>query len=78
MSDAVQVRCYISLIADALGCTRDYASNPLMELKQSAGLDAVVQLTRANWASHGVGESEAREMAGRYDWSDGSTGRPLP
>ncbi|MEO8450772.1 MAG: (Fe-S)-binding protein [Gemmatimonadota bacterium] len=77
-SEAVRVRCYISLVADALGCPRDYASNPLTGLKHAGRPEAVVQLTRTNWASHGITESEAREVAGRYDWSDDATGRLPP
>lgn len=77
-SEALDVRCYISLVADALGLVRDYASNPLAALKRSGGPDQVVQLTRPSWTSHGLTEGEAGEIAARYDWPGRSDQVPQP
>ena len=74
----IGVRCYISLVADALGCRRDYRDNLMKELKQTGDTDALVKLTRANWSSHGLAESEAREVAARYDWADRAGELPTP
>lgn len=76
--EEIGVRCYISLVADALGCRRDYPSNPLTEMKQQGGPDGLVQLTRVNWTSHGLTEPEAREVVSRYDWSGRSPELPPP
>jgi hypothetical protein len=67
--ESVGVRCYISIVADAMGVVRDYSTNPLPGLKRTGGSEALVQLTRANWSSHGWSESEARAAITRYDWS---------
>ena len=91
--EQVRVRCYISLIADALGCRRDYPSNPLVELKRSVGVGGsppsevgglppaptdLVELTRPNWSSHGLNETEARAALSRYDWSNQDPTLPPP
>ena len=76
--DEIGVRCYISLVADALGWRRDYPSNLLAEMKQHGGPEGLVQLTRANWASHGLTEPEARDVVSRYDWSGRSPELPPP
>ena len=77
-NDEIGVRCYISLVADALGCRRDYPSNLLTGMKQDATVNGLVQLTRGNWASHGLSEAEAREAVSRYDWSGRSPELPPP
>jgi len=76
-SQAVGVRCYISLVADALGCPRAHPGNLLAELKRS-GEPELVALTRRNWTSHGMSEAEARETVHRYAWSNDSTDRLSP
>ena len=76
--DSLRVRNYISLIADGLGLERRYPSNPLTAMKQVGESEAIVQLTRASWSTHGLSASEAREMAARYDWSGRSTSQPPP
>ncbi len=77
-SDAVAVRCYISIVADALGCRGSYRSNLMREFKSIGDAEGLVQLTRRNWTSHGVTESEAREMVARYDWSGRTPELPSP
>jgi heterodisulfide reductase subunit D len=75
----VAVRCWISIVADALGWVRDYPSNPLAEMKAAAGDAAeLVTLTRRRWASHGWSEEEASGVVARYDWSGGAPELPSP
>jgi hypothetical protein len=77
-NDAIEVRCYISLVADGLGVLREYPSNLLADLKRAGEPGPLVQLTRANWASHGWSESEARATIARYDWARADPDRPAP
>jgi hypothetical protein len=79
LADAdVQVRCYISLVADALGCQRDYPANLMADLKRARGLEQLVQLTRSSCASHGWTEAEARAAIARYDWDGTVSHLPSP
>ena len=77
-SDEVGVRCYISIVADALGCRGDYRSNMMREIKALADAEGLVQLTRRNWTSHGLTEAEAREVVMRYDWTGRAPELPPP
>lgn len=76
--ERIGVRCYISLVADALGCRRDYPSNLLTDMKRVGTVESLVQLTRGNWTSHGLAEPEATEVAARYDWTGRSSDLPSP
>jgi hypothetical protein len=75
---AVDVRCYISVVADGLGCDRDYRSNLVSTLKRSGEPETLVELTRANWSTHGWTEPEARAVLSSYDWSGRSGHLPPP
>lgn len=66
--DGFAVRNYISLLAESLGCARNYESNPLEELKRVGEPESIVARTEANWASHGLDRAEATELARRYLW----------
>ncbi len=79
LADAdVGVRCYISVVADALGCRREYRSNLIRELKAFGDAEGLVQLTRRNWTSHGLSEAEARDLVTRYDWQGRAPDLPAP
>lgn len=77
-SDEVGVRCYISVVADALGCRGDYPSNMMRELKVLGEPEGLVQLTKGNWTSHGLSEREARDLVARYNWSGRVPDLPPP
>ncbi len=77
-NDEVAVRCYISVVADALGCRREYRGNLMRDLKAVGDADGLVQMTRRNWTSHGLSEAEAREVAARYNWSGRDADLPSP
>jgi heterodisulfide reductase subunit D len=63
------VRNYISLVAESLGCARNYESDPLGRLKRSGQADSVVESTRAAWTSNGLSEEQAKAIARKYSWS---------
>jgi len=65
---ALTVRNYISLVAEAIGCSRSYESDSLGRLKRSGDLDAVVESTESAWTSHGLSKEKARAIAGKYSW----------
>lgn len=66
--ETLAVRNYISLMAESLGCARNYESNALQALKRIGEPDTIVERTEANWASHGLDREEAAELARRYIW----------
>jgi len=65
----IVVRNYISLIAEAIGCARNYESDSLGRLKRSGDPDSVVETTRPAWTSNGLSEEQARAIARKYSWS---------
>ena len=66
--DTIRVRNYISLVADAIGCARNYESDTLGRLKHSRDLDALVENTESNWASHGLSK-ESESGCRKYSWA---------
>jgi len=62
------VRNYISLVAEAIGCTRSYESDSLGRLKRSGDPDAIVETTQSAWTSHGLSNEQAKEVARNYSW----------
>jgi heterodisulfide reductase subunit D len=67
--DTIRVRNYISLVADAIGCTRNYESDTLGRLKHSQDLDALVENTESNWVSHGLSQEQAKAVVRKYSWT---------
>ncbi|MBM4254997.1 MAG: (Fe-S)-binding protein [Deltaproteobacteria bacterium] len=68
-SDAsLTVRNYISLVAEAIGCTRSYESDSLGRLKHADNIDEIVASTQANWTSHGLSKEQAEDIAEKYSW----------
>jgi hypothetical protein len=63
------VRNYISLVADSIGCARNYESDSLGRLKRSGDADTLVESTRAAWTSNGLSEEQAKAIASKYSWS---------
>jgi Fe-S oxidoreductase len=56
------VRNYISIVAEALGCSRrDY----FQEFKKLNNPDAIAALSRPVWETHGLGEAQAKEVAAK-------------
>ena len=68
----LQVRNYVSLLADALGIERDYPVDALGDYKRLADPDAIVESGRAAWSSHGLNEQQARAIAAGYTWQANS------
>jgi Fe-S oxidoreductase len=68
----LQVRNYVSLLADALGIERDYPVDALGDYKRLADPDAIVDSGRAAWSSHGLSEQQARAIAAGYTWQANS------
>jgi heterodisulfide reductase subunit D len=66
--DTLTVRNYISLVAESVGCVRNYESDSLGRLKRSAEADIPVKGLQPNWSSHGLSEDEARNIARKYTW----------
>lgn len=67
-TEHLQVRNYISLLADALGIERAYSVDTLGEYKRLANPEAIVAASRAAWSSHGLSEADARAIADGYAW----------
>lgn len=65
----LRVRNYISLIAEAIGCTRSYESDALGRLKRTGDATALLESTQANWTSHGLSQEQAEEIVHKYDWA---------
>ena len=65
----LSVRNYISLVAEAIGCTRSYESDSLGRLKRLSDRDALIESTRTNWTSHGLNKEQAEEIANKYSWA---------
>ncbi len=74
----VQVRNYISLVADALGIERGYAVDALGDYKRMADPEAIVEAGRAAWSSHGLSKEDARAIAGGYTWEAASPRSSAP
>ena len=56
------VRNYISIVAEALGCSRrDY----FQEFKKLSNPDAITALSRPVWETHGLSEEQAKELAAK-------------
>lgn len=57
------VRNYVSIVAEALGCSQwDY----FQEFKKLGKPDAIAALSRPIWESHGLSEERAKELATKY------------
>ncbi len=67
--DGLQVRNYVSLVADALGIERDYEVDLLGTFKRHADPRQIVELGWPAWSSHGISEQEALETASKYTWA---------
>ena len=67
-SDGLAVRNYISLIAEAIGCQRDYETDRLGRLKRSGDPEAIVESTESAWTSHGLSKEQAARLARKYSW----------
>lgn len=67
--DTLTVRNYISLVAEAIGCSRSYESDSLGRLKGSGDPGSIVESTQVNWASHGLNKGQAEEIAHKYNWA---------
>jgi hypothetical protein len=67
--DTIRVRNYISLVAEAIGCTRNYESDALGRLKRSRDLESLVETTESNWASHGLSDEKAKSVVRQYSWA---------
>lgn len=63
-TDSVDVRNYISLVAEALGCPP--RTDTLKEYRRGMAPDEVVAASCEAWSSHGLTEEEARRLAERY------------
>ena len=57
------VRNYISLVAEALGCAR---RDDFQELKRLGDPAAIAALSRPVWETHGLSETQAKELAAKY------------
>jgi hypothetical protein len=75
---ALTVRNYISLVAEAIGCSRTYESDSLGRLKHLDDPTAIVESTRANWTSHGLRQEQAEEIACKYSWATPSPRSSAP
>jgi hypothetical protein len=67
--EGLEVRNYISLVADALGIERDYEVDLLGTYKREADPQQIVERGRPAWSSHGISEQEALETASKYTWA---------
>jgi hypothetical protein len=67
--ETLVVRNYVSLIAESLGCARNYETNTLGQLKHLEDLQAIIEHTQPNWSSHGLTEEQALQLARRYSWT---------
>jgi hypothetical protein len=57
------VRNYVSIVREALGCARrDY----FQEFRKLSNLDAILDLSRPMWGSHGLREDQAKELVTTY------------
>jgi hypothetical protein len=67
-NEALRVRNYISLIAEALGYDRAYENDALGRLKHTKDVQDIVESTEANWSSHGLNREQAEDIANKYSW----------
>lgn len=67
--DTLVVRNYIALVAESLGCPRNYATGMLGDLKHLADPQRIVERTQANWSSHGLTKEQAEQTARKYNWA---------
>jgi heterodisulfide reductase subunit D len=66
--ETLAVRNYISLVAESLGCARNYEVDSLGTLKRAGDPQTIIERTRANWSSHGLTEEQATEVVHQYNW----------
>jgi hypothetical protein len=66
--ETLTVRNYISLVAEAIGCTRSYESDILGRAKRS-GNHVLVEGPQSTWKSHGLSKKEANDIARKYSWA---------
>jgi Fe-S oxidoreductase len=66
--ETLAVRNYISLVAESLGCTRNYQVDSLGTLKRIAESQTIIERTQANWSSHGLTEEQATKVVHQYNW----------
>jgi hypothetical protein len=64
--DALAVRNYISIVADALEIQRTYRESPLTQFKQGLSPTEIVDRSIREWQSYGMERSEAEDVASRY------------
>jgi len=57
------VRNYISIVAEALGCSR---RDDFQEFIKLSDPDAIAALSRPVWETHGLSEEQAKDLAARY------------
>jgi heterodisulfide reductase subunit D len=76
--EGLEVRNYISLVADALGIERDYEVDLLGTYKREADPRQIVERGRPAWSSHGITEQEALETASKYTWAPTSPRSTAP
>jgi Fe-S oxidoreductase len=62
-SERLSIRHYISVLAEALGVSKPDRFSELWRLGET---DKVVEASRPNWESWGIGEDEARLLAHKY------------
>ncbi len=74
----LQVRNYISLVADALGIERGYPVDALGDYKRMSDPEAIVEAGRSAWSSHGLTAEAARAIAGSYTWEAASPRSSAP
>ncbi|MGH3181538.1 MAG: heterodisulfide reductase-related iron-sulfur binding cluster [Acidimicrobiales bacterium] len=66
--EGLEVRNYISLVADSLGIERGYEVDLLGTYKRTAEPKQIVDRSRPAWSSHGLSEQRALEIASKYTW----------
>lgn len=76
--EGLQVRNYISLVADALGIERGYPVDALGDYKRMSDSESIVEAGRAAWSSHGLNEEAARAIVGSYTWDAASPRSSAP
>jgi hypothetical protein len=69
---------YISLVAESIGCARPYEGDSLGQLKRLNNPQAIVERTRASWASHGLRQEQAEAIARKYTWATPSPRSSAP
>jgi Fe-S oxidoreductase len=57
------VRNYISIVAEAVGCSR---RDDFQEFKKLGDPDAIAALSRPVWETHGLTKTQAKELAAKY------------